>query len=116
MSWKPIPQETAVKQKTRNTHISPRFQKHPIYKKNSKPIKLSYRLFQSVSRRLLSFVQDEGKFSLSELSYLITDLQRIIANLQSKRIQSWDKEKAKLAKVKNRRNKKNTKFNIKKIA
>lgn len=116
MSWKQIPQEAAAKVKTRKTHVSPRFQKHPIYKKKAKPVKLSYRLFQSVSRRLLAFIQKEGRYSLSELSYLITDLQRTIANLQAKRIQLWEKEKEKLAKVKKRKSKGNSKFNIKKIA
>ncbi|MFC1656056.1 hypothetical protein ACFL3C_04245 [Patescibacteria group bacterium] len=115
MYWKEIPQETAAKDKTRKTHVSPRFQKHPVYKKNAKPIKLSYRLFQSVSRRLLGFIQKEGKYSLSELSYLITDLQRTIANLQAKRIQLWEKEKAKLAKVKKKQSKKKSKFKVKKI-
>jgi septum formation inhibitor MinC len=119
MSWKPIPKEAPAQKNAKKTHVSPRFQKHSIYKnKKSAPIKLSYRLFQSVSRRLLEFIKKEGRYSLNELSYLITDMQRTIATLQNKRLKLWEKEKSKLLKKekKKKRKKTKTKFYIKKIA
>lgn len=114
MSWKPIPQEAPAKKRGKQTHVSPRFQKHAIYKKSSVHENISYKLFQSVSRRLLGFVKKEGKYSLSEISYLITDMQRTIATLQSKRLKLWEKEKSKLMK-KQKTKKRKTKFNVKKI-
>jgi len=106
MSWKPIPKEEPAKIVFKKTHISPRFTMHPIYnKKNTVNDSLPYRLYQSVSMRLLEFVRKGGKYSLKEVADLITDMQRTIINLQKKRVNLCDKEKSKL--------KKPSKFNFK---
>jgi len=112
MNWKPIPTETPAKSRKKGTHISAKFKKHAIYKKSLNP-NISYRLFQSVSLRLLQYVKRENKHSLGEISDLITDMQRTIVNLQKKRISLFEKEREKQHKTRNRRPKKA--FKIKKI-
>lgn len=112
MNWKPIPSEAPARTKKKKTHISAKFTKHAISKKTLHP-NISYRLLQSVSIRLLEYVKKEGKYSLEEVSDLVTDLQRTIVNLQKKRIALFEKEKEKRLNSKNRRPKKT--FKIKKI-
>lgn len=107
MSWKPIPREEPAKIIFKKTHISPRFTLHPIYKKyNTADDSLSYRLFQSVSMRLLEYARKGGKYTLKEVADLITDMQKTILNLQKKRVKLCDGQKVKF--------KKNSKFRIKK--
>ena len=102
MSWKPIPHEEPAKIVFKKTHISPRFTLHPIYnKKNTASDSLSYRLYQSVSMRLLEYARKGGKYTLREVADLITDMQKTILNLQKKRVNLCDKQKDK--------NKKNSK-------
>ena len=110
MNWKPIPNEAPAKTKRKKTHIRAAFSKHAISKKSLHP-SISYRLLQSVSFRLLEYVKKENKYSLEEVSDLITDMQRTIANLQKKRIALFEKEKQKQSK--NKRGKKT--FKIKRI-
>ncbi|MCD6109866.1 hypothetical protein J7J83_03865 [bacterium] len=93
MDWKPIPTEAPAKSRKKGTHISAKFKKHTISKKSIPSI--SYRLFQSVSLRLLDYVKKEKKYSLQEVSDLIMDMQRTIVNLQKKRIVLFEKEKQK---------------------
>ena len=114
MNWKLIPNEAPAKNKTKKkkTHISKKFTKHAISKKSFHP-NISYRLFQSVSLRLLEFVKKEGKYSLEEVSDLVTDMQRTIVNLQKKRIALFEKEKETQQKTKAKRRKKT--FKVKKI-
>lgn len=116
MDWKPIPNEAPYKTKKggskKRTHVRATFTKHAISKKSLHP-NISYRLLQSVSIRLLEYVKKEGKYSLDEVSDLITDMQRTIVNLQKKRIALFEKEKEKQRKSKNRRPKKT--FKIKRI-
>jgi len=102
MSWKPIPNEAPAKVVFKKTHISPRFEKHPIYDKHKKNQSgfLPYRLFQSVSMRLLEYVRKGGKYQLKDVADLITDMQKTIINLQKKRIDLFDKEREKLHKSK----------------
>lgn len=114
MSWKPIPAEAPAKGRTKKTHIKKRFQKSAIYKKAKSPhSKVSYRLLQSVSTRILKFVEKQGRFNLQDLGDLITDMQRTIVTLQHRRFELFEKERIK-QKKKGRRKMK-PKFNIKKI-
>ena len=100
MSWKAIPNEAPAKIVFKKTHISPRFVKHTIYKKTpDKNFPVSYKLFQSVSMRLLEFVKRGGKYNLKEVAELITDMQKTIINLQKKRIDLCDKEQEKIKKT-----------------
>lgn len=116
MNWKPIPNEAPARTRkgrsSKKTHVSSKFKKHAISKKSTHP-NISYRLLQSVSLRLLEYVKKEGKYSLDEVSDLITDMQRTIVNLQKKRIALFEKEKEKQRKTKKRR--KNKTFKVKKI-
>jgi len=97
MSWKPIPKEEPAKIVFKKTHISPRFTMHPIYNKtNTVKDLLPYRLYQSVSMRLLEYARKGGKYSLKEVADLITDMQKTILTLQKKRVNLCDKEKIKL--------------------
>jgi hypothetical protein len=99
MSWKPIPNEEPAKIVFKKTHISPRFTLHPIYgKKNTINDTLSYRLYQSVSMRLLEYARKGGKYTLKEVADLITDMQKTILNLQKKRVNLCDKQKNKIKK------------------
>lgn len=107
MSWKPIPSEAPAKGRTKRTHVRARFKKHPLKKVHTK---MSYRLLQSVSIRLLEFVKKESKYSLNEVADLITDMQRTIVNLQKKRMTLFEKEKQKTSKKKPK-----AKFKVKKI-
>jgi hypothetical protein len=93
MSWKPIPQEAPSNEllrkdrKDRSTHVSPKFLKHPLYKKKrNKHPKTSYRLYQSVSIRLLDFIQKEKKHTTKDIDALIMDMQKTVSNLQKKRL------------------------------
>lgn len=107
MTWKPIPSEAPAKGRTKKTHVRARFKKYPLKQKHTK---ISYRLLQSVSIRLLEYVKKEGKYSLNEVADLITDMQRTIVNLQKKRIALFEKEKQKISKRKSK-----TKFKVKRI-
>lgn len=112
MSWKPIPQEAPSSKRAKKTHIRAAFKKHPIYKQKKFPhSKTPYRLFQSVSIRLLEYVKKEGKYSKNEVADLITDMQRTIVNLQKKRMQLFENEKEKTK----RKKKNKAKFKVKRI-
>ncbi|MBN1495093.1 hypothetical protein JW911_05180 [Candidatus Peregrinibacteria bacterium] len=102
MSWKPIPQEAPAKIIFKKTHISPRFEKHAIYKKHAqKPVTISYKLYQSVSMRLVEYIKRGGRYNLREIADLITDMQKTILNLQKKRLDICDKEHKKNKKKRN---------------
>lgn len=99
MSWKLIPQEAPADNKCENnnkSHITPRFKKHFLYvkKKNQNP-KLSYRLYQSVSMRLIKYAEKEKQHSKSDIDSLINDMQRVVSTLQKKRILLSEKKKKK---------------------
>jgi len=110
MSWKPIPNEAPSKITFKKTHISPRFVKHAIYKKSPENnYSIAYKLYQSVSMRLLEFVKRGGRYNLKEVAELITDMQRTILNLQKKRYDLCEKEQKKIKKTHK------PKFKIKKL-
>lgn len=107
MYWKPIPHEKPAKTDKSKTHIQKRFKKHPLKNTNQK---VSYRLFQSVSIRLLEYVKKEGKYSFQEIGDLVMDMQRTITNLQRKKHTLMEKEK-----TKKRKRSTKPKFKVKKI-
>lgn len=96
MSWKPIPQEAPASDcicKATKTHVSPRVKERLLYaKKRNKNLKLSQRLYQSVSLRLVSYIEKETKHSKCEIDHLIEDMQKIVSNLQKRRLFLIDKK------------------------
>lgn len=86
MSWKPIPQEAPAVSEKSKSHITPRLKRQFLYvKKKNKNPKMSYRLYQSVSMRLLSYIEKEKKHSKSDVDDLINDMQKVVSSLQKKR-------------------------------
>ncbi len=92
MNWKPIPKEEPAKDPKQKTHISAKFIGTSNSKNDIVHPNISYRLFQKVSGKLINFVKKERKFKITEISDLITDLQKTVSKLQQKRLYLLEKE------------------------
>jgi len=97
MNWKPIPKEEIARDPKKKTHIRAKFigTSDTSHSDGAVHPKISYRLFQKVSGRLLNFVKKERRIKVAELSELITDLQQTVSKLQQKKLYLLQKQKKK---------------------
>jgi hypothetical protein len=102
MNWKPIPKEEPAIDPKQKTHLRGKFNNNNNVDVVTPHPKISYRLMQKVSGKLIHFIKKERNFKINELSELITDMQNTVSKLQQKKIFLLEKE---AKKQKNKKNK-----------